>query len=137
MKKYIPSLVILFFTLISCENNIQGPADTTNPPDAGMRATFSSIQDQLFSPTCATAGCHGGTQSPNLSAGKAYNNLVNVSSLENPTLLRVKPNDSENSFLIRKLRGQNTTRMPLGGSQLSAAIIDSVVVWINKGALNN
>ena len=50
--------------------------------------------------------------------------------------MRVKPFESENSYLIRKLRGQGTSVMPPSG-QLKAAVIDSVVAWIDKGALNN
>jgi len=101
-----------------------------------MRATFTSIQNELFTPTCAKSGCHAGWQSPDLSAGKAYGNLYNVTSSEDQSLLRVKPFDSNNSLLVRKLRGQGTSVMPPTG-QLSAAVIDSVVAWIDRGALNN
>jgi hypothetical protein len=137
MKLLISAAIFVVFMILGCENNIQGPEDDANPPPAeSMSATFTSIQNELFSTTCAKSGCHAGLQNPDLSVGKSYGNLVNVASLANPSLLRVKPFDSENSYLIRKLRGEGTTVMPPAG-QLSAAVIDSVVAWIDRGALNN
>ena len=130
------SLWLQTFLLSACESNIQGPEDLRPPVNKPIRATFSSIQNELLSPTCALSGCHGGVQDPNLSTGKSFGNIVNVASIENQSLLRVKPFDSNNSLLVRKLRGQNTSVMPPAG-QLSAAVIDSVAAWIDRGALNN
>jgi hypothetical protein len=138
MVKKVFSLCLLGMLLLSaCENLIQGPMDENkNNGSTNMRANFSSIQAEVFTPTCAAPQCHGGSQNPNLSAGQAYNNLVNKASIENPSLLRVKPGDSNNSFLIKKLNGDGTSRMPLGG-ELSQVKIDSIALWINNGALNN
>jgi hypothetical protein len=128
---------LLLFLITACESLIEGPEDELNNGGSnGIRATFSSIQAKVFSPTCALSGCHGGSQNPNLSAGQAYNNLVNKASVENPSILRVKPGDSMNSLIIKKLRGDGTSVMPPSG-QLSQATIDSIIVWINDGALNN
>jgi hypothetical protein len=135
--KYLIVLFMVSFLLMSCEDLIEGPEDEMNPGDpAVVRASFSSIQQNVFTPTCAVPACHGGTQSPNLSAGSAYNNLVNVVSTGNPALLRVRPGDSGNSWLIRKLNGTGTDRMPPDGP-LSRATIDSIALWIDKGAANN
>jgi len=135
-KKYLIYIMgMLLFT--ACENLIQGPMDeNNNNGPTNMKANFSSIQAEVFTPTCAVPQCHGGSQNPNLSAGQAYNNLVNKASIENPSLLRVKPGDSINSFLMKKLNGDGTSRMPLGG-ELSQVKIDSIALWINNGALNN
>jgi len=133
------SVLLLFAVCLigSCEDNIQGPADNDGSPSANnMKAAFTSIQNELFSTTCAKSGCHAGAQSPELSAGNSYNNLVNVASIENPSLVRVKPYESKNSYLLKKLRGEGTTVMPPTG-KLSNAVIDSIAVWIDKGALNN
>ena len=133
------SLIILFlvFIMASCENSIEGPEDIN--PDSGvnnLQATFSSIQQSVLTPTCAAPACHGGSQNPNLSAGQAYNNLVNKASVQNPSLLRVKPGESANSYLIKKLNGDGTTVMPPSG-KLSQDIINLIAEWINDGALNN
>jgi hypothetical protein len=121
---------MLFF---ACEDSIQGPDDEKTD---NMKATFSSIQANVFSPTCALSGCHGGSQNPNLSAGNAYNNLVNKASALDPSMVLVKPGDSSNSFLMKLLRGDGTSVMPPSG-KLSSAKIDSIALWINNGALNN
>jgi hypothetical protein len=131
---------IFLFSLIfilACEDSIQGPEDEpVNRGPVNMRATFSNIQTEVFSKSCATPACHSGTQAPTLSAGQSYGNLVNQASLQNPSLLRVKPGDSNNSYLMKKLTGDGTSIMPPSG-QLSEAKIDSIALWINNGALNN
>ena len=136
--KIVVGLCIMWIVLFTaCEKLIQGPGDEKNQADSGnMRAKFSSIQAEVFTPVCAVPECHGGTQDPNLSAGQAYNNLVNKSSIENPSFLRVKPGDSHNSYLMKKLNGDGTSKMPLGG-ELSQVNIDSIALWINNGALND
>jgi hypothetical protein len=75
-----------------------------------------------------------------LTAGNSFTNLVDVPSIEVPALLRVKPNDPANNYLIRKLEGTagiQGSRMPLGGPFLDQATIDLVKAWIASGAPNN
>lgn len=109
-------------------------------------ATLTQLQAQVFTPICS--GCHNGSNPPtgalpgaqNLSAGNAFANLVNVSSREVAGLLRVKPGDPANSYLIQKLEGGagiQGARMPLGGPFLDAATIDRVKSWIAGNAPNN
>ena len=137
MKKIYSIWLLGILMLTSCEDSIQGPEDEpVNGGPNNMRATFSSIQADVFTPTCAVAGCHGGAQNPNLSAGQAYNNLVNKPSSGNPSMMRVKPGESVNSYLMKKLNGDGTSIMPPNG-QLSQVKIDSISLWINNGAMNN
>lgn len=72
-------------------------------------------------------------------AATSYANLVNVSSTGEPTLVRVLPNDANNSYLVIKLEGRQSSggRMPLGGARLSAADLADIKNWINAGAQNN
>lgn len=63
------------------------------------------------------ANCHNGSQSPDLSNGKAYNSLV-------PTY--VKANDAEASPLYIKLNG--------GHQNLPTSRLKLVKNWIDKGA---
>lgn len=98
----------------------------------------SDVQSVLTS-NCAIAGCHIGTSSAHqldLSEWAAYALIVNVPSLENPDLMRVKPFDPENSYLMRKVEGNNITgeRMPLGGPYLSQTEISLIRQWIWNGA---
>ncbi len=102
-------------------------------------ATLAAIQSNVFTPTCATSGCHSGGTPPqglNLEDGNAFANLVNVASTQVPSLSRVSPGDPDNSYLIQKLEGTAAVgnRMPFGGAPLDQAVIDDIRQWIADGA---
>jgi len=108
--------------------------------------SLAQIQGLVFTPVCS--GCHNGSNPPtgalpesqNLTAGNSFASVVNVPSIEVPALLRVKPNDPANSYLIQKLEGTagiQGSRMPLGGPFLDQATIDLIKAWIASGAPNN
>jgi mono/diheme cytochrome c family protein len=103
-------------------------------------ATFSSIQVNVFTPTCAT--CHSGAAAPHglrLDAANSYALLVGVPSDEQPSILRVKANDPNNSYLVQKIQGTAATgeRMPAGLPALPQATIDAIRQWITNGAMND
>ena len=103
-------------------------------------ATFSSIQANVFAPTCST--CHSGASAPHglrLDAANSYALLVGVPSGEQPSILRVKPNDPNNSYLVQKIQGSAASgeRMPAGLPALPQATIDAIRQWITDGALND
>lgn len=137
-------LVLVFLAFIGCEGKIITEADFANENNnnGSPALTFAEIQTQVFTPRCATSGCHTGPNpqmGQNLSAGQAYTNIVNVNSIENPALKRIDPFNSADSYLIRKLRGQNISgnRMPNGRPPLSNSIINSMAAWVDAGAPNN
>lgn len=126
--------------VMSCSKDTPLEPQQQNPPANVKLSRFSEIQKQVFTPTCAVAGCHAGTNPAanlNLEAGKAYVSLVNVASTQNPTMKRVLPGDDGQSYLVKKLTGTGTSQMPLGGPALASATIDSIKKWINLGAQNN
>jgi hypothetical protein len=105
-------------------------------------ATFSRVQNEIFTPTCAALGCHdplGRQQSLILSPGRAYAMTVRVASTENAQLLRVVPSDPTNSYLYRKITGAGITgvQMPQGGPYLTDAQVKLVRDWIRRGAPND
>jgi uncharacterized protein (TIGR03118 family) len=115
---------------------------------AAAQVTLTQLQTQIFTPICS--GCHtgGGTSLPgvqNLTAGNTFANIVNVASIEQPSLLRIKPNDAANSYLVQKILGApgiTGSRMPFGcGSTANPCLdqptIDLVKTWVSQGALNN
>lgn len=115
---------------------------------ANTAVRFSDLYTQIFASAGAghCANCHtgGGATLPaalNLSsAASAYATLVDVASIQRPTLARVASGNPAGSYLINKLEGVdigNTNRMPLGGPFLDQTTIDSVKAWIAQGALNN
>ena len=74
-----------------------------------------------------------------LRAGQAYANIVHIPSVENPSLLRILPNDPANSYLYRKITGSGITgdRMPQGQAPLTDAQISLIRDWIRRGAPND
>lgn len=140
MKKrfFIFMLSLPVITLNACSHDAGTGPDNGNNQGNETRATFSSIQSTVLSPTCAVSGCHNGTQTPNLSSGVAYSQLVNVQNLIR-TLDYIKPNNADSSYLYLKVIGQNISglQMPRNGTPLSQAVTDSIKAWINAGALNN
>lgn len=136
-------ICLAIFLLAGCGQLKELPTDPgsgSEPPDPS--ATFTRVQNEIFSPTCAAIGCHdrlGRQQGMILAAGSAYANTVDVPSTEMPSLVRVRPGEPENSYLYRKIRGVGITgeRMPLGGPYLSDAQIRLVRDWIRRGAPND
>ena len=132
--------IVIFLSLISCEDQIVNvcPEDELN--NGSRLSTLSAIQKNVFDVSCATSGCHSGTfpaANMNLEDGNSFSSLVNVGSVFYPGELRVIEFDSENSILIKTLRGTIPNKMPLGSSPLPNSIIDSIAVWIDEGAKNN
>jgi hypothetical protein len=108
---------------------------------AGIEPTLSSIQDNLFTPTCSA--CHTGPQGGALPGGMDLSSLsmsfvalVGVPSTQDGTLDLVEPGDPDNSYLIRKLEGTAAVggRMPLFGNPLEQTTIDAIRQWISDGA---
>jgi hypothetical protein len=124
--------------LASCDEKL---SDLT-APTPNLKPTFASIQNEILSQKCI--GCHNGTGTRlpgvmNLKEGSAYASLVGVASLEQGSLLRVSPGDPDNSYIYRKLAGENITgqRMPLNGTALTKGQLDVIERWIEIGAPNN
>ncbi len=76
-----------------------------------------------------------------LEAGMSYDQLVGVAAVnytaQQAGLLRVKPGDPSNSFLIIKLTGPppaDGSPMPLGKAPLTSAQIKLISDWITQGA---
>lgn len=135
--------LLVFLAFMGCEGEIITEADIGDDDDNhNTELTFAEIQTQVFTPSCATSGCHSGTNPQaglNLSAGQAYANIVNVNSRQMPTLKLIDPGNSADSYLIRKLTRQNISgnRMPSGRPPLSSAKINSISQWVDQGAPNN
>lgn len=116
-------------------------AFTITSGDGGNGTTVSYAGDiqPVFDTNCT--GCHGvgGNAGLNLNPGVSYGNIVNVPSSQMPNLMRIKPGNPANSYLIRKIKGEGISggRMPLGRSPLSAAVIGKFETWVNEGAQDN
>lgn len=137
------------YTVTFTVTDSNGAADPT--PDtrtitvesAASQATFSAVQTQIFTASCAFSGCHAGgspAQGMNLSAGQAYANIVNVRSSEQGSLDRIEPDDPDESYLYLKVTGDSSisgSRMPLGSGALNQDLLDLLRDWIERGAPND
>jgi hypothetical protein len=110
---------------------------------APFRPELNCIQQLVFTPTCAVSGCHanpGVNLGLDLTDGRSYMNIVGVTSVEDPNIMRIAAGDPDASYLIRKLRGDPTIifeRMPFGGPYLSDEEIGAIEQWVLDGALDN
>lgn len=102
-------------------------------------ATFTRVQGEVFSVSCAFAGCHAGAAPQaglDLSPAASYASTVRAPSTQRGELARIEPADPDRSYLVLKLRGDAGilgSRMPLTGS-LTAAQVELVVDWVRRGA---
>ncbi len=133
--------VIAFALLTSCGKLAELPTSPDSGPPPDPTATFTRIKSEIL-PTCAAPGCHGRIapqQNMILEPDQAYAMIVNVPSVENPSLSRIRPGDPANSYLYRKINGVGITgdRMPQGGPYLSDTQIALVRDWIRRGAPND
>jgi hypothetical protein len=93
--------------------------------------------------TCNKNGCHNGSdfaEGLNLDADSAYASIVDVDSSQEFDLKLVKPGDSANSYLYRKVApGIRITgsRMPRLSPALSSADVALIRRWIDAGAPDN
>lgn len=114
------------------------PVGENAPPPGTLEPTIESIQQHVFSPRCAT--CHAGANAPVglrlEDAQTSYDNLVDVMSVEEPTLDRVQPGAPDDSYLVHKLEGTQTVgeRMPRGQAPLDEDTIAVIRQWIASGA---
>ena len=138
------ALLLLVLVFGGC-GTVKSPTEPPSDPGTGTAAlTFSQIQAQILTPTCAKAGCHASSSAEAglvLEARQAYGNLVGRASSQRSDLARVQPGDPERSYLILKLRGDPSItglRMPQDGPPfLTSEQIGGIAAWIRAGAPNN
>jgi hypothetical protein len=133
------------------KNDGQTLKDASDAPSTELGPAWSEIHGQVIGPICG--GCHG----PGGSGGLAglndcdvgHANLIDVASTELPTMDRVEPGNSGQSWLMHKLDGTHDdgwfacvggncgAQMPFGGPALSQQQRDAIRNWITNGALND
>jgi hypothetical protein len=137
----LAALLALF--AVACGGTARSPAEPiVVAPGAAL--SFSQIQGQIFTPSCAKAGCHAASSGAGgmvLSAGVSYAQIVGRKAPEDPQLDLVKPGDPDASYLVKKIRGDSDisgSRMPLDGPPfLTPQQIAGIEGWIQAGAPNN
>lgn len=131
-------LAITAILLNACGELAELPTGPGEPlPDPS--ATLARVQSEIFTPSCASIGCHdaaGQQQGLILTPGRTHAMVVGRASTQVPSLSLVEPRDPANSYLYRKLTGGAVTgeRMPAGGPYLDEAQLSLVRDWIRRGA---
>ncbi|HIG17603.1 MAG TPA: hypothetical protein EYQ31_10140 [Candidatus Handelsmanbacteria bacterium] len=108
-----------------------------NGDSTAVSVTLSQLSADIFTPKCATSGCHGSFPSAGMSlaAANIAAAIINVPSNQRPNLKRIDPGNPDGSYLLQKVRGIGANaQMPLGGTPLSAAEIQLIADWITAGA---
>jgi hypothetical protein len=92
--------------------------------------SFSKDLVPIFTKNCALSGCHAdGGHIPDLMAVNAYSSLKAGSFLDTTT--------GTNSIVYKRLTGQLTPSMPMGGTNNPSNIEGLLIAWIKQGAKNN
>lgn len=102
-------------------------------------ATFTQVQADIFTNSCAFSTCHGegsGAQGLSLVDGVSYAAIVEVPSTIAPEINLVEPGDHENSYLWQKCAGVATPAMP-SSDGLDAEHLAELESWIDNGALDD
>lgn len=116
-------------------------ADTVPLPP--LSTSFASIQANIFTPNCATSGCHTGNapkEGLQLDEGYSYAEIVNQPSNRKTGAVLIISSDPDNSYLIQKVEGADGivgTQMPKTGPLLTPEKIQAIRNWVSEGALDN
>ena len=134
----LSAITVMVFFMAACD----GGDGSGFPPAVAISPEFSSIQANVFTPTCAVTGCHFGAGAPQglrLDDASSFALLVGVASTQASSVLRVAPGDPSSSYLIQKLEGSASTggQMPLNAPPLPQATIDVIRQWITDGAIDD
>ena len=137
--------LVFIILLVGCGKLNELPTAPGGPGDGDPideTATFTRVQNEIFTPTCGAIGCHdplGHQQDLVLTQGRAYASTVGRPSTEMAPLMIVAPSDYPNSYLYRKVVASGITgdRMPQGGPYLTDAQIKLIRDWIRRGAPND
>jgi hypothetical protein len=123
------------------------PVDPTGgaPDDLVPTPSFSANVQPILEKRCATGGCHSlATQQAALALapGVAYDEIVGVPSALRPSVLRVRPGQPSQSWVVAMISAddaarQGFSRMPLATQPLTPNQIETIVRWIEQGALRN
>ncbi|HQV53368.1 MAG: hypothetical protein IPI00_12395 [Flavobacteriales bacterium] len=132
-------LAALVFT-VGCAKD-EGPVFVPGPPPVVGEpidtAYFNTEVLPIFTEHCWN--CHPTMAELDLGVTEAYNNLVNVPSVNHAPAIRVVPGDPAASVMWHKVSGSPTygLNMPPNGTTLSAEELQLIYDWIEQGAMNN
>jgi len=110
-------------------------------------ATLEGVTTHVFEKSCAFSTCHDAAspaESFALHDLASVAAAINTASSQNDSVMLIAPTDPANSYIYRKLTGENMTATDVAGnaatimppgSPLCAPKVEAVRAWIEAGAL--
>ena len=137
--------------LLACSPSSESSGTPTDGGDEGVACLFCSDASEdaplniqvrgKIDQICSNDGCHGNSAgNMGLTPGHEFDAMINVTSFENPPMLRVLPGDPLQSYVFIKLRCEGgipdgEACMPLGSPDPHLAQLFHD--WIEAGAPTN
>ena len=140
------TVVVVMALALGCANFDAAVDPSGGAPDTLVaNPSFIANVTPIFEKRCAIGGCHSfATHQAGLTLepSRAYDALVGVPSSLRPSVLRVKPLEPTQSWLVTMIGAddaarQGVPRMPLATQPLTMNQIATIVRWIEQGALRN
>jgi len=134
---------LLLASVLAAACGDSGPSEPEDTRTLKAAPSFAADIREIFTRRgCAQAGCHAAPIGGDLDlSSNPHGNLVNTDAAGVAGLLRVKPGDVQNSYLVIKLEGTDPRmagdRMPSGLPPLDAIDLGNIRNWIANGAPNN
>ncbi len=149
--KFLSFLFLIVILVSNCTSNSESGTDP-KPDNTREASSFDLIQDKIFTPSCATSGCHQSDKDGSfkqhglvLAKGLSFKNLLgknpkNTNAITD-NLKLVTAFKSAESLLFHKLNWNQShhsknygSPMPLGSTSLFAGQIEYIRRWIEAGA---
>jgi hypothetical protein len=127
--------------LAGCTEKLQPPtmpAPGTAP--GAMRPVIPDSVQTVFTDNCAVSGCHvagSAFAQEILDADSSYAKTVGVPASQVSSLLRIRPGDPDNSYLVMKVTGAQGIlgqQMPRGLPPLAPSLQLRIINWVAAGA---
>ena len=133
--------VLLMLALLPACGGEDSPLAPTEEPDEenGEQApvTLARLAAEIFTPKCATSGCHAGA-APSAALSLEADRLaemIGAKSHQEEGALLIDPGNPDGSYLISKVKGTGSGKqMPIGMDPLTPEEIQMLVDWVAAGA---
>lgn len=113
-----------------------GPTDEDENGESGP-VTLARLAAEIFTPRCATSGCHAGA-APSAALSLEADRLaemIGAKSHQEEGALLIDPGNPDESYIIRKVKGTGSGKqMPIGMDPLTPEEIQMIVDWVAAGA---
>ena len=114
-----------------------GPTEPDEENGDREPVTLARLATEIFTPKCATSGCHAGAAPAaalSLEADRLAEMIDAASNQEEGAKL-IDPGNPDGSYILRKVKGTGGGKqMPIGMDPLTPEEIQMIVDWVAAGA---